>query len=460
MASRRDQLHSYQFMNQRVISAFVMRETDPAQSPLRRGIGALFGGLMVTILIGAAFGIYGILTRVGTDQWKSDGAVVVERESGASFVYAQGRLNPALNFASAKLAAGRPNPRVFRVAAKSLAEVPRGITIGIPGAPGSLPEPKRQVSFPWTMCAVPAEQPLSVLLVASGGPAGADLGDRGLLVKDALLGMNYLVWHGRKHLMQDSRTTVPALFGAVSPTSVGTAWLNALPSGLDIAAVPVTGRGEPSAGVPDRRNGDVLSVQTASGDQYYVVLDDGLAPITALQQAVLNSRFPARPEPTTVNAVTRLPTSSRFADETPGIQPPAEPPPLAGTNPGETICAVTSDPAKAPALSVGGSAAELSAAVPTTAAASTGRALADAVLVPAGRVAVVRVPGSGGYAVVTDLGVRYAVPNADALAMLGYPPTSATDVPTALVNRIPAGVTLDPGAATRPAATADQALTD
>jgi hypothetical protein len=139
MASRRDQLHSYQFMNQRVISAFVMRETDPAQSPLRRGIGALFGGLMVAVVIAAAFGVYGILTRVGTDQWKTDGSVVVERESGAGFVYLQGRLNPTLNLASAKLAGGRPNPQVHRIAARSLAEVPRGVTIGIPGAPGSLP---------------------------------------------------------------------------------------------------------------------------------------------------------------------------------------------------------------------------------------------------------------------------------------------------------------------------------
>src|SRR3954462_1333776 len=131
MATRRDQLHSYQFMTQRVISAFVMRETDPAQSPLRRGIGALFGGLMVAILIAAGFGVYGIITKNGTDTWKSDGSVVVEQETGASFVYLNGKLNPTLNFASAKLAAGRPNPVVYRVGAGSLAEVPRGVTIGI-----------------------------------------------------------------------------------------------------------------------------------------------------------------------------------------------------------------------------------------------------------------------------------------------------------------------------------------
>jgi hypothetical protein len=311
------------------------------------------------------------------------------------------------------------------------------------------------VGFPWSACSVPGAQPRSALLVASGGPAGTDLADRGLLVKDAVLGMNFLIWHGHKHLVQDSRTTVPALFGAVTATLVGTAWLNALPSGLDIAAVHVPARGEASDRVPGFRNGDVLSVATGTGEQFYLVFDDGLAPITALQQAVLNARFPATPAPSTVNAVTQVPVSRRLAGTDPGTQPPAAPPELAAVNPGETICAVTTDPAKVPALVVGGSAAGLAAAVPTTAAASTGRALADAVLVPAGRAAIVRVPGSGGYALVTDLGVRHAVPSTDALAMLGYSPGAAVEVPTALVNRIPAGVTLDPAAALRPAAASD-----
>jgi hypothetical protein len=95
MASRRDQLQSYQFLIQRVISAFVMRETDPAQSPLRRGIGAVFAGIMATVLVAAGFGVYGLLTKVGGTDWKSDGAVVVERETGATFVYLGGKLNPA-----------------------------------------------------------------------------------------------------------------------------------------------------------------------------------------------------------------------------------------------------------------------------------------------------------------------------------------------------------------------------
>ncbi|WP_460494921.1 type VII secretion protein EccB [Dactylosporangium cerinum] len=128
-------------MTQRVLSAFVMRETDPAQSPLRRGIGAVFAGIMVAVLVGAGFGVYGILTKVGGTAWKADGSIVIERETGATFVFMDGRLHPTLNFTSALLASGRGASQLFRVSQKSLGSVPRGITIGITGAPDSLPRP-------------------------------------------------------------------------------------------------------------------------------------------------------------------------------------------------------------------------------------------------------------------------------------------------------------------------------
>ncbi|MBG0568098.1 type VII secretion protein EccB [Actinoplanes aureus] len=445
MTSRRDQLQSYQFMNQRVISAFVMRETDPAQSPLRRGIGALFGGLMVAILVAAGFGIYGILTRTGTDRWRADGTVVVERETGASFIYLRDRLTPTLNFASAKLAAGRPNPPVYRVSAKELTDVPRGVTIGIAGAPASLPAPARQVRLPWTMCTVPGAEPPSVLLISSAGPAATDLGERGLLVTadDDI----HLVVQGRKHQIRNARTTVPALFGAAQPIPVGTAWLNALPSGADIAPIPVGDRGDRSAAAPDFDNGDVLVTNTGSGQQFWLILDDGRAPITPLQQAVLEAAFPGEPDEISVNELTRIPESDALKDD-PATQGPAAVPQLAPLAQGETACAITREAAKAPALTVGGSPAGFAAAIPTAGAERDGQPLADAVQVPAGRFALVRAPG--GFLLITDTGTCHAVPSADILAMLGYSAANAIEVPPALVGTIPAGVTLDPAAAVKP----------
>ncbi|MGH3664184.1 MAG: type VII secretion protein EccB, partial [Micromonosporaceae bacterium] len=93
MASRRDQLHSYQFMIQRVVAALVMRETDPAQSPFRRAAGAIFAGIMVGIIVIAGFAIYGLWKPGGNLAWKAEAdasgkpAVVVEEETGAVYVY-------------------------------------------------------------------------------------------------------------------------------------------------------------------------------------------------------------------------------------------------------------------------------------------------------------------------------------------------------------------------------------
>jgi type VII secretion protein EccB len=443
VASRRDQLQSYQFMNQRVISAFVMRETDPAQSPLRRGIGALFGGLMIALLVAAVYGIYGVLTRTGPDQWQTEGSVVVERETGASFVYLRDKLHPALNFASAKLAAGRPNPQVFRIAAKQLTGVPRGVTIGIAGAPASLPNPDQQVRLPWTMCAVPGS---SVLLV--GSEAGSDkLGDRALLVEGDPAGGVNLVWQGRKHQIRNARVTVPALFGAVQPAPVKVAWLNTLPAGADIAPIDVDDRGQGSNAVDGFDNGDVLFNETGSGRQFYLVLDDKLAPITALQQAVQEAAAPGDPQEIAANDVARFDPQPLDPDADPAVQGPSVVPELAAVGTG--TCAVTREAGSPPEVFAGVPAAALAGAIPTEGATGAGGALADAVQVPPGRFELVRV--AGGVQLITDAGIRHPLSDPEVAGLLGYAPENAIEVPAELVNALPGGVTLDPAAAVKPA---------
>lgn len=458
MSTRRDQLHSYQFMTQRVISAFVMRETDPAQSPLRRGIGALFGGLMIAVLVAAGVGIYGLLTKVGSDKWKTNGSVVIEKETGATFVFLDGQLHPTVNYASALLAAGRPGSPVARVASNSLAGVPRGITVGIVGAPQSLPAAKQRIGLPWTVCAVPgtdgAGQATSVILLAVGvAPSGGrGLGEQGLLVSDAELGMNYLVWRGHRHLIQSSRVVIPALFGSVAATPVGTAWLNAVPAGTDIAPPQVRDRGKSSTALPARTIGDILVAQTGAGPQHYLVLADGLAPITPLQHTILNAEAATAPVQIAVSEATSAPQSSQLRPPAGDVQPPPAPPQLSTPNAGEQLCAVTGTADRAPEVTIGGSVPGAGASIPTVGATPDGVRLADRILVPPGRVAVVRVVGSAAsYQVVTDLGIRYPVANETALQLLGYPPADAVAVPAALVSRIPPGPTLDPVAAIQPA---------
>ena len=51
---------------------------------------------------------------------------------------------------------------------------------------------------------------------------------------------------------------------------------------------------------------------------------------------------------------------------------------------------------------------------------------------------------------VTDQGRRYAIPNAQELAWLGYAGAKPLRLPDTVVHRMPAGPGLDPGAAARP----------
>jgi hypothetical protein len=62
-------------------------------------------------------------------------------------------------------------------------------------------------------------------------------------------------------------------------------------------------------------------------------------------------------------------------------------------------------------------------------------------------------PGAGGgsLSVVTDLGVRYAVPGREVLGMLGYGGVRPVRMPASLVALLPSGRALNPDAARAPA---------
>ncbi|MBO4210926.1 type VII secretion protein EccB, partial [Micromonospora echinofusca] len=173
MPSRQDQLHSYQFMVQRVVAALVLRETDPAQSPFRRAAGTALASVLIAAIALGAVVVYGVLVGGGASGWRDAQAVIVEKESGARYVYRDGRLHPVLNYASALLIVGGAEQRTVLVSRASLAGVARGAPLGIPDAPDSLPAPDRLSPAPWTVCSVTPDGstsgPRSVLLV--GGTA-------------------------------------------------------------------------------------------------------------------------------------------------------------------------------------------------------------------------------------------------------------------------------------------------
>ncbi|MCM3926579.1 type VII secretion protein EccB, partial [Frankia sp. AiPs1] len=121
--SRREQLQSYQFMLQRVTSAFAYHDTDPVQPAGRRLMGAGFAGVMVAVVAIAAVGVFGLLRPGDDGGWRDGRRIIVERPSGTRFVLRAGVLYPMANLTSAALAVG--DTATAKVSAGALRGVPR-----------------------------------------------------------------------------------------------------------------------------------------------------------------------------------------------------------------------------------------------------------------------------------------------------------------------------------------------
>ncbi|MFG3603064.1 type VII secretion protein EccB [Micromonospora chersina] len=460
MPSRQDQLHSYQFTVQRAVAALVMRETDPAQSPFRRLAGAGLASVLVAVIALGGVALYGLFAGGGS-AWRDPGAVIVEKESGARFVYREEKLHPVLNYASALLVIGAERPKTVLVSRRSVEGVPRGLPLGIADAPDSLPAPGRLAGGAWTVCSVTAAeagrtQARSALLIGRDATGGRPLGDEGLLLRHPD-GSLHLLWHERRYLLRDTDRVLAALAATRErAVPVAPALLNTVPAGADLAPPTLRDLGAPSERVTGATVGDVYLVRNSGGGRQYAVAGRaGLAGITELQAALLLARTgQGDPEPITLGRFAALPKLPDLVPAGP-TAPPAVPPRLA-TAEGGALCARAGDDTGVREVRLGATPPDLSAAARTP----PGRGgSADQVLVEPGRGALVEsvaAPGAGGGAVclVTDLGRRYVLAGADVPGMLGYAGVHPVRLPAGLVSLVPAGSPLDPAAARRFAAPA------
>ncbi|MGC4812043.1 type VII secretion protein EccB [Micromonospora sp. DT228] len=451
MPSRQDQLHSYQFSVQRAVAALVMRETDPAQSPFRRLAGAGLASVLVAAIGLGGFALYGLFAGGGKG-WRDPGAVIVEKESGARFVYREQKLHPVLNYASALLIVGADRSKTVLVSRRTIDGVPRGLPLGIADAPDSLPAPGRLATAGWTVCSTApgGETPRSALLIGTEAGGGRLLGDEALLLRHPDGGL-HLVWHQRRYLVRDPSRVLAALATTrAQAVAVAPALLNSLPAGSDLAPLDLPGLGQPASRVPDAAIGTVYLVSNSGGGrQYAVAVDAGVAGITELQAGLLLARTgQGEPVPMTLGRFAALPMVPDLAPSGANAPPPT-PPRLAAGDDGALCTRVTDD----------GGVAEVRWGVPLRDLAATprtapggGAVLADHVVVEPGRGAVVEAaaaPGASGGAVsvVTDLGRRYVLADREVLPMLGYREVRPVRLPAGLVSLVPAGATLDPAAA-------------
>jgi len=285
--SNRDQNSGHLFYNRRLraaITRFSVRMThDDRKQQAALALSAVF------VLIGC--GWMALLHVMKPAGLVGESAIVGDRDTGAVYARLDGRLYPALNLTSARLATGTYAAPTW-VRADQIAKYPTGPMIGIPGVPDDLPSNANPVSA-WAVCdTAPAAGGggRAVVTAIAGELSGA--GRAGPLQPTRAIlsthrGATYLIWNNQRSRIDPADRAVTFNLGldpgTTRPVEVSDALFDALPATEPIAVPAIPGAGAPSRWLPGSVVGRVLETRDANGavSGLYVLMPGGVQKITA-----------------------------------------------------------------------------------------------------------------------------------------------------------------------------------
>ena len=293
--SNRDQNSGHLFYNRRLRAAITrfsvrMKHDDRKQQ-------AAVALSIVLVLIGV--GWMALLHVMKPAGLVGESAIVGDRDTGAVYAKINGRLYPALNLTSARLAVGNDSAPAW-VKASEIAKYPTGPTIGIPGVPDSLPITSNSVSA-WSVCDIAATRGSGTAPVvtsiagqlspfgraAAMGPAQAVLATH----KSA----TYVIWHGQRSRIDPTERSVTFNLGldpgVTYPIEISNALFDAMPSTEPIVLPAISNAGAPSQWLPGAAVGSVLETRDANGavNGFYVLLSGGVQKITSFVADLLRT---------------------------------------------------------------------------------------------------------------------------------------------------------------------------
>jgi type VII secretion protein EccB len=271
-------------------SALLVADPDRPEPPQRRAGLAIFAGIMISIVVVAGVGIFGLVKKGGKDSWRNESVISVEKETGTRYVYLDGVLHPVLNYASARLILNQADVRVDHLSQASLADAPRGVTLGLEGLPDSLPSEDHLTSGPWSVCSSAAGETSTVAVGIA--PGSDELGENEALLVRTPDDAYHLVWRNTRMWIPNLNTVRAAFnYDPGHAIPVSGAWANSVRAGPDLTVRRIPGFGElASYAVGDQgtvRVGQLFQTDAGTdvGSRYYIAARDGLAlvPTTAGQ---------------------------------------------------------------------------------------------------------------------------------------------------------------------------------
>lgn len=292
--SNRDQNSGHLFYNRRLRAATTRFSVRMKHDDRKQTAALVLSILLVAIGAGWMM-LLNVLKPTGA---VGESAIIGDRDSGAIYARIDGRLYPALNLTSARLATGTANPPTW-VKRSEIAKYPTGPLIGIPGAPAAMPVNRGGISA-WAVCDTAGrprsgEKPVvtSIAGTLDGGGRAAPLADdAGVLV--TFEGNTYVIWGGKRSQVDPASRAITLSLGldpgVTSPVEISRALYDGLPATEPLRVPDVPQAGAPSTWVSGSQVGAVLQAQTAGGGkQFYVLLPDGVQKITSFVADLLRS---------------------------------------------------------------------------------------------------------------------------------------------------------------------------
>lgn len=293
----RSQASAFWFLRRRLAHALLRRSASMDVEWERRQKLALTLSVLVGVVgLGGALlaGWWRPAARVG------DTAIVADK-AGAIYVNVGGRLHPALNLVSAQLVTGRPSAPVV-VSAEDIANQPKGPAVGIVGAPSGAPAVLSPEISRWAVCdTAPSSLAGAPQVTGIDGALTLGAGSRELDGSSAALmsygGQTFVVTAGKRMAIDVSERAVAEPLGidVGHPVAVmSRALFDAVPAAGPLVVPSVAYAGSPSSvdvGVAVVNGVVVVTRDVSSGvDQFYVVVGDGVQPISPVVAAMLRQR--------------------------------------------------------------------------------------------------------------------------------------------------------------------------
>lgn len=309
----RAQVNGYRFLIRRLEHALIRGDSRMIHDPMRGQMRALLVGVVIAVLITGAAGVLAFFKPTPNF---GNSTIMLSKSNGAMFVRIGDRLHPALNLASARLIAGKNDPPK-QVDDKFLNTVPLGPSVGVIGAPSSIHHGDDMGMSAWTVCdstqtpkvteqvgsysvttSVTANNPLLDNDIREATPAQMVLtqaGDR-----------TYLIYNGVRAEIDPEN---PALFSALrlgdaELREVSPGLLNAFPLVDPIVPIRIEGVGESTDYLgSDHPVGSFVRTLDSRGEQLYVVLRNGLQPVSAATADIIRygDAYSSTGEPATVS---------------------------------------------------------------------------------------------------------------------------------------------------------------